>query len=102
MADDGQDGILKMSVYGGPLVPLNKTSKVRISYPYSICYDRIRNWLYWTDPNLKLIGRISLTDNTVDHMNLTSGKKIIIFLKTLAKKRLLPLSMLVKILLGTD
>ena len=85
VADDGRSDLFKMSVYGGPLVPLNVSSKVQMSNPYGICYDRIRNWLYWTDSSLKLIGRISLRDKTVDVMNLTTGKKIIIFFNILAK-----------------
>ena len=85
MADGHRKDIFKTSVSGGPLVPLNVSLKMRMSTPYGICYDRVRDWLYWTDTDLKLIGRISLRDNTIDVMNLKRGKKIIIFFNMLAK-----------------
>ena len=74
LTDSGRDDIYKMSLTDGSMVPLKVCERVRMSGPMGIAYDKKKNWLYWTDDILKIIGRISLTDCTVDTMNLTSGK----------------------------
>ena len=77
-ADSGKYDIYKMSVLGGPLIPLNLSAQVRIKYPRGIAYDHVRNLLYWTDREQghEKIGRLSLLDGQVKTMPLSSGRKI--------------------------
>ena len=70
----GQSGIYRMSLTEVSLVNLNVSERVQISKPTSLVYDNMKNCLYWTDITLKKIRRFSLTDYSVDTMNLTSGK----------------------------
>ena len=63
-----------MSLTEVSLVNLNVSDRVEISKPTSLAYDSVKNCLYWTDITLKKIRRFSLTDYSVDTMNLTSGK----------------------------
>ena len=71
-----------MSLTEVSLVPLNVSKRVQIIQPESIAYDNVKNCLYWTDIKLKRIGRISLTDYSVDTMNMTSGKHYFLYVSS--------------------
>ena len=81
LTDATKDDIFKMSLTEGSLVPLNVSMKTKITFPYGIAYDAANQCLYWTDISLKRIGQLSLIDQTVQTMNLSSGKQFFVLVQ---------------------
>ena len=81
LSDSGKGDIYKMSLSVGTLVPLNVSMKTKITSPYGIAYDAANQCLYWTDKILKRIGQLSLIDGTVQTMNLSPGKQLLVLVQ---------------------
>ena len=76
-----------MSTAGGAIVKTNTRARVRMTFPWGITHDPLRQVLYWTDhyDYNECIGKVSLSSGQIETMALRpQGKNI--FLSVLHKQ----------------